>query len=196
MRKGDQTKAAILSEAMAMASVQGLSGLSIGALAERTGLSKIGLFGHFGSKEALQRSTLEATIEWYVRDVIEPALKEPRGEPRIRAVFENWLAWNRSDGLPGGCPLMTASVEFDDQPGVLRDFLARQQDRWMGFLARAAEIAVQEGHFRADLDCRQFAFEFNCVGLGFNHAVRLLRHPEAEQQARSFFEGMLARARP
>jgi AcrR family transcriptional regulator len=196
MGKGEETKAAILSEAMAMASVQGLSGLTIAGLADRSGLSKSGLFAHFGSKEALQRSTLEATIDGYVRDVIEPAVKAPRGEPRIRAIFENWLAWNQSDGLPGGCPLMTASIELDDQPGALRDFLARQQERWLGFIARAAEIAVQEGHFRADFDCRQFAFEFNCIGLGFNHAVRLLRTPEAEQQTRRAFDGLLDRAHP
>lgn len=195
MSKGTETKSTILDEAMAMASVYGLNGLSIGTLAERTGLSKSGLFAHFGSKEALQRSILESTIEWFTQDVIQPALQEPRGEPRIRALFERWLSWNRNDGLPGGCPLITASIELDDQPGPVRDFLAQQQTRWSDFLARTAELAVEEGHFRAGLDTQQFAFDFISIELGFNYAIRMLRKPQAKQQALAAFERLLSEAR-
>lgn len=196
MGKGEETRSAILAEAVAMASVEGLNGLSIGVLAARTGLSKSGLFAHFGSKEALQKSILQSAIDLFTREVAAPALLEPRGEPRIRAIFTHWLRWTQSPNLPGGCPLMTAAIELDDHPGPLRDFLVATQERWMDFLAHAAEIAIEEGNFRPDLDLGRFAFEFNCILLGYNSSARLLRNPQAEDHARWAFESLLERSRP
>src|SRR6195256_4317948 len=113
MRKGEQTRTLILNEAVALASQVGLEGLSIGSLAERLAMSKSGLFAHFGSKEDLQLLTLKQAQALFFEEVFSPALKQPRGLPRLRALFSNWLAWGKPD-LPGGLLVLAASVEYDD----------------------------------------------------------------------------------
>src|SRR5512138_1517343 len=154
--KGEQTRQAILTRAFEIAKMVGLSGLTIGRLAEETGLSKSGLFAHFGSKEALEVAVVEEAGRQFVQEVMVPALRQPRGEPRVRALFERWLAWGER---PGGCFFVGASAELDDRPGPPRDALVQAAKDWIDAIATAAEIAVSEGHFRADLDARQFAFE-------------------------------------
>ena len=145
MGKGEQTRGAILERGVALASVVGLEGLSIGELAAATGLSKSGLFAHFGSKEALQIQVLESAAARFVDMVFAPALKEPRGEPRLRALFENWLAWEASDFLPGGCLFMATAAELDDRPGPVRDHLVRTLNDWLDTVANAVRLAVTEG---------------------------------------------------
>ncbi len=196
MRKGEHTRATIIDEALATTSRLGLGGLSIGALARRMRLSKSGLFAHFGSKEALQGAVLEAAIERFTGHVLTPALARPRGLPRIRAVFENWLSWHRAAGLPGGCPLSAAAFELDDQPGPLRDFLAEQQARWLDSLARLSASAATAGHFRADLEPEQFAHDLTNIMLGYCLGSRLLRDPEAERRARDAFERLIQHSSP
>jgi AcrR family transcriptional regulator len=183
MYKGEMTRAAILERAAAMASVHGFEGISIGRLAADAGMSKSGLFGHFGSKEALQHAILEFVIEDFKARVIAPALREPTGEARLRALQTNWLTWTGQEPLVGGCPLMAAAVELDDQPGPLRDYLVAQQEAWLDCIRRMAQKAVAEGVFRDGLDTRQFAFEFHGIGLGFSFARRLLRDPQAQKRA-------------
>jgi AcrR family transcriptional regulator len=193
MTRGAATRAAILDQALEVASQAGLEGLTIGELAKRTGLSKSGLFAHFASKENLQLGVLQTAAERFIATVIAPALREPRGEPRVRALFDNWLAWSKA--LPGGCVFIASSTELDDQPGALRDFLVASQRDWLGAIATAARIAVQEGHFHAGLDADQFAYELYSIYLSYHHFARLLRSPEAEERARRAFDRLLRQSR-
>jgi AcrR family transcriptional regulator len=193
--KGARTREAILAHALSLATRVGVEGVTIGRLAEDLRMSKSGLFAHFRSKEALQIEMLRMASARMVDDVVKPALAAPRGEPRVRALFEHWLAWEQSPSLPGGCPFMAASFELDDQPGPVRDFVVQNLRDWQEMLAGAARIAVQEGHFRADLDCEQFAHDCQAIGLGFVHASRLMRDPQARARADRAFETLLRDAR-
>ncbi|MEE8544786.1 MAG: hypothetical protein V3T29_03140, partial [Alphaproteobacteria bacterium] len=152
------------------------------------------LFAHFGSKEALQLRVLESAVDRFIATVLAPALRAPRGEPRLRALFENWLTWSRAECLEGGCPLVAAAIELDDRPGPVRDYLLQAQKDWLEALATAARIAIEEGHFSPDTEPEQVAHEFNSAILGYHHAARLLRDPQAEARTRRAFEAMVARA--
>jgi AcrR family transcriptional regulator len=194
MSKGEQTRASILRHAVALCSVQGLEGLSIGRLAELSGMSKSGLFGHFGSKDALQRAVLESVVEDFRSRVILPALREPGGAARMRRLFTLWLDWASAEQRDGACPLLGASIELDDRPGELRDYLVEKQKAWLDCISRIAAKAVEDREYRADLDVEQFAFEFNNIGLGFNFAHRLLDDARARQRATNAFESLVASA--
>ncbi len=194
MNKGSQTKASILEAATALASQQGLGGLSIGVLAKDLGLSKSGLFGHFGSKNALLMAVTEAASQRFVTVVIRPAIKEVAGRPRIERLFENWLDWSESREFPGGCPIMAATLELDDQPGPLRDYLLSQQKKWLETIAQAAGIAVTAGDFTPDVDCDQFAFEFNSIGFGYHFSQRFLQDKLARTKARTALQSLLNRS--
>ena len=193
--KGEQTREAILTKALGLATRIGFEGLTIGRLADDLGMSKSGLFAHFRSKEALQLEILRMAGARMVETVVKPALGVKRGEPRVRALFDGWLAWEQSPSLPGGCPFMAASFELDDRPGPVRDFVVQNLRDWMDTMAGAARIAVQEGHFRADLDCEQFAHECQGTGLAFVHASRLMRDPKARARAQTAFESLLDASR-
>jgi len=193
--KGEQTREAILTKALGLATRIGFEGLTIGRLADDLGMSKSGLFAHFRSKEALQLEILRMAGARMVETVVKPALVVKRGEPRLRALFDGWLAWEQSPSLPGGCPFMAASFELDDRPGPVRDFVVQNLRDWMDTMAGAARIAVQEGHFRADLDCEQFAHECQGIGLAFVHASRLMRDPKARARAQTAFESLLDASR-
>jgi AcrR family transcriptional regulator len=194
MSKGEATRASILRHAVSLASVHGLEGLSIGRLAERSGLSKSGLFGHFGSKETLQKAVLESVVEDFRARVILPALREPTGTGRLRRLFDRWLAWATEEQRAGGCPLLGASTELDDQPGELRDYLVEKQRAWLDCIARVATKSIEQREFRSDLDVEQFAFEFNNIGLGFNFAHRLLDDARARDRAARAFDSLVATA--
>ena len=164
-------------------------------MAEDLELSKSGLFAHFRSKEVLQLEILRMAGARMIEAVVKPALAAPRGEPRVRALFERWLAWEQSPSLPGGCPFMAASFELDDRPGPVRDYVVQNLRDWMDTLAGAARIAVQEGHFRPDVDCEQFAHDCQGIGLAFVHASRLMRDPKARERAQRAFESLLTACR-
>lgn len=195
MSKGETTRAAILDVALATASKVGLEALSIGLLAKEVGLSKSGLFAHFASKEDLQIEVVRKAIARFVELVISPALKRPRGEPRVRALFENWFDWSKSSELPGGCLFIAASSELDDQPGPLRDLLLASQKDWLGVIAQAARVAVEEGHFQSALDAEQFAWQLDAFILGYHHSARLLRSKDAEKRAQRAFESLVRASR-
>lgn len=195
MGKGELTRNAILEHAASLASSVGLEGLTIGRLAEELDLSKSGLFAHFGSKEALQVQTLELAAERFVDVVVKPALAAPRGEPRVRALFERWLAWPRAFAQPGGCVFVTASVELDDRPGPARDLVARLQKDWLDTLAGAVRIAKSEGHFRSGVEPDQFAYEIYGILLMCHLSARLLRDPKAGARARAAFDRLVTDAR-
>jgi AcrR family transcriptional regulator len=193
--KGDETRSAVLGSAIALASTHGLEGLTIGKLAEHCGMSKSGLFAHFSSKENLQVAVLEEAIARFVATVVAPALKRPRGEPRLRALFERWFEWSKSDFLPGGCIFVMAGVELDDRPGPARDRLVASQKDWLDTLAHAARIGIEERHFRKDLDCTQLAHELFSIAYGYHFLRRITDPIEAEKRARSSFERVLGDAR-
>jgi AcrR family transcriptional regulator len=193
--KGEQTREAILTHALGLATRIGFEGLTIGRLADDLRMSKSGLFAHFRSKEALQLEILRMAGERMIETVVKPALTVARGEPRVRALFKAWLAWEQSPSLPGGCPFMAASFELDDRPGPVRDFVVQNLRDWLDTIAGAARIAVQEGHFRADLDCEQFAYDCQGIGLAFVHASRLMRDPRAQARADAAFDALLRASR-
>ena len=192
MSKGEETKQAILARAFELATVVGVSGLTIGRLAEETGLSKSGLFAHFGSREALEVAVVEEASRQFVQEVMVPALRQPRGEPRLRALFERWQQWGER---PGGCFFVGATAELDDRPGPPRDALVRAIKDWVDELAKAARIAIAERHFRADVDPDQFAFEIYGLMLGGHTFSRFLRDPATPTRTREAFEALLATAR-
>jgi AcrR family transcriptional regulator len=128
MKRSDKTRGTILDEAIYIASKTGFEALTIGKLASAVGMSKSGLFAHFNSKEQLQVDVLKAVAKKFADKVITPSLKAARGEPRIRAIAKNWLAWTNAKFMPGGCLFLTATVEFDDKPGPVRDFLVSNQN--------------------------------------------------------------------
>src|SRR5262245_25177061 len=137
MSKGTATRGRILDRAVSLASTDGITGLTLGRLAENVGMSKSGLFAHFRSKEELQLRVLEAVIENFREEVVRPALQQPRGLPRLRALFEGWLIFSDHPRTPGGCLINQAAVELDDQPGAPRDFLEQAQREWLATLAEA-----------------------------------------------------------
>jgi AcrR family transcriptional regulator len=194
MTKGLDTRERILDRAFRLASRDGLDGLTIGRLAEDLGLSKSGLFAHFGSKEDLLVEVLRAAAVRFEHVVVRGALKAPRGLPRVRKLFENWLQWVTDPGTPGGCIFVAAAAELDDREGRPRDFLVATQKEFLGALEKAARLAIEQGHLRSDLDCAQFAFEMYAIVLGFNHSKRLLRDPSVEKRARVAFDRLLASA--
>lgn len=187
-------KQAILHEGVIAAYRVGLSGLTIGALAAATRMSKSGLYAHFGSKEDLQLAVLAQAAQEFADSVVVPALREPRGEPRLRALFENWLQSGQLRD-PGGCLFVKASAELDEQAGPVRDQLARDHRRFYDTVARVVRTGIEEGHLRADADPEQFAADLDGVMLAFYHWHRLLADPRAESRARTAFERLLEQAR-
>jgi len=192
MGKGEATKEAILDEAARLARTVGLGGMTIGVLAAKTQLSKSGLYAHFRSKETLQLQLLEHAKTRFVTEVIAPALAAPRGEPRVRALFESWLNW---DSAPGGCIFTAAASEVDDQPGLVRDRVVRDQRDWLGTMAEVFRTGIAEGHFHADADPDQFAFDLEGVMLSFHMSNRLLGDGQSAARARRAFEELLSAAR-
>jgi len=151
------------------------------------------LFAHFRSKEQLQLQVLEEARARFVDLVVAPALKKPRGEARIRELFERTMKqWEQ--GLPGGCVFHAVAAELDDQPGPARDYLVESQKDYAETLKRAAQIAVEEGEFRKDLDLDLFVFEYGSITAAHHHFGRLLGDPSSEKHARAAFEALIARS--
>jgi AcrR family transcriptional regulator len=192
MGKGEETRTAVLDQAVDVARRLGLSGLTIGSLAEQAALSKSGVFGHFRSKEALQLQVLEHARAQFEEAVARPALRSPRGEPRVRALYEHWVAW---DSKPGGCPFIAAATEFDDRPGAVRDRLVRDQRDMFDMIATIFRTGVAEDHFGADADPDQFAQDFYGIVLARHHTLRLLGDERAEERARRALESLITAAR-
>ena len=192
MRKGAATREAIVDRAIDLARRVGLEGLTIGRLAEDLDLSKSGLFAHFRSKEMLQVQVLEGAAARFVALVIEPAVKAPRGEPRLRMLFDRWMEWERR---PGGCVFVQAAADLDDRDSPARDRLVELQRQWLDVIATTARGAVREGHFTSDVDAVQLAHDLNGIILAYHHAARLLRDAAAETRARTAFEALLRAAR-
>ncbi len=172
MAKGEDTKLNVLETGLDMASRLGLECVTIGNLAKATNMSKSGLFAHFQSKENLQIEILNYAARLFSEGVIVPALKTQAGIPRIRALVDNWIQWTSE--LTGGCIFVSASADFSDRPGRVRDVLLHQQKEWIDCLKRIAQSAVQAGDFRQDIDDNQFAFDLYSLLLGFHLYFNLL----------------------
>jgi AcrR family transcriptional regulator len=190
MSKGEDTKQIILETGLDMASQLGLESVTIGSLADSIGMSKSGLFAHFQSKENLQIEILRFAAQDFNENVVIPALKTQSGIPRILALVRNWIDWSAK--LTGGCIFVSASTEFSDRPGKVRDFLLLQQQQWVDCLRRIAVSAVQIGDFRADIDCEQFAFDLYSLLLGFHYYQKLLRDSETMQRQQAALDKLLA----
>ena len=187
LHKGQQTRAAILEAALSQASHMGLEGLSIGALAEVTGMSKSGVFAHFGSREELQIAVIRDYHTRFEDEVFFPAVREQRGLPRLRALFDRWVK-RVSVELDSGCIYISGAVEFDDRPGPVRDALASMVRDWQSALERAIRLSIEAGHLRADTDTLQMLFEVHGLILALHHDARFLRLPGAVDRARKGFD--------
>ena len=184
--KGLATRELILEHAYERARVGGLEGLSIGTLATDVGMSKSGLFAHFGSREDLQLAVLDSAARRFMAHVLLPALSAPRGLPRLRAIVAQWCEWGRMH--KSGCVLLTAAGEYDGREGALHDAVVAQQAGWRGELEKAIGQAVAAGHLRADTDAAQLAFEIYALMLGLHHDAGLFGFEQASQRIRAAFE--------
>jgi AcrR family transcriptional regulator len=164
-----------------LASTEGLEGLTIGRLAGELEMSKSGLFGHFGSKEELQLATIDAAQRRFVRAVVEPALSEPEGTRRLRALCDRFVAYLEDRVFPGGCFWGATMAEFDDRPGQVRDRIRERVGAWLAELERQAAIAGAE-------DPRQLAFELQALGQGANSSFQLFGDRSAFERARRAME--------
>ena len=190
--KGQQTKAAIVDAALGLASQIGLEGLSIGALAEITGMSKSGVFAHFGSREELQISVVREYHERFEREVFYPAMQAPRGIPRLRAMFDNWMVQTSAE-IDSGCIYISGAVEFDDRTGPVRDALASSVTSWQAALRRAVEQGQEEKQLVSEVDPLQVAFEIHGLILALHYEARFLKLPGASSRARLGFDRLLER---
>ena len=190
--KGQQTKHAIIDAALGLATQIGIEGLSIGALAEVMQMSKSGVFAHFGSREELQISVIREYHERFEQEVFYPALQQPRGLPRLRTLFANWMS-RTSVEIDSGCLYISGAVEFDDRPGPVRDALASSVQTWLHAMLRAVQQARECGHLRQDADEPQMAFEIHGLILALHYEARFLKSPGSIARANQGFENILAR---
>ena len=192
LHKGQQTKAAIVDAALGLATQIGLEGLSIGALAEVTQMSKSGVFAHFGSREELQISVIREYHARFEEEVFYPAISQPRGMPRLRAMFGNWMKRTSAE-IDSGCLYISGAVEFDDRPGPVRDALAGSVNTWLAAMYRAIVQAKEAGHLRGDADETQVSFEIHGLILALHYEARFLKSPGSIARANAGFDNILAR---
>ncbi len=191
MEKGVETRNKILSAAMHMVRENGMDSLTIGETAKQVGMSKSGLFAHFESRDVLLLNVIEYTAQDFKAHVFDRAMLFKRGLERINALSRYWLKWSNQPS--GGCPFTSGAFEFDDRPGPIRDALAKQQQAVRNIWQRAAEIAVEEKEFRADADCKQFAYEVFGNLLSLQIYKRLLNDANAGQLYNASFQNILSR---
>lgn len=194
MRKGELTRAAILDVALQLASRQGLEGLTIGLLADQMKMSKSGVFAHFGSREDLQIEVVKLYHQRFEQEVFYPSIEDPRGLPRLQAMFARWITRVTVE-IASGCIYISGAVEYDDRPGEIRDQLVAMVCTWQKALHRAVAQAIEAGQLRADVDPRQMVFEMYGLILALHHDARFLKIPGSVQRAQAGFERLIAGAR-
>ncbi|WP_343592996.1 TetR/AcrR family transcriptional regulator [Paracidovorax wautersii] len=192
LQKGQQTKAVIVEAALGLATHIGLEGLSIGALADVTGMSKSGVFAHFGSREELQISVIREYHVRFEQEVFYPAMNAPRGVARLRAMFDHWMQ-RTSIEIDSGCIYISGAVEFDDRAGPVRDALASSVLTWLAAMKRAIEQAKELGQLRADVSPDQMLFEIHGLILALHYEARFLQTPGSIDRANAGFDNILAR---
>lgn len=192
--KGAATRESIVARAYDIARASGVEGLSIGPLASAVGMSKSGVFAHFGSREDLQLAVLEEAAQRFGNAVLMPALSQPRGLPRLRAIMEHWFEWVRST-TGGGCVLMASVVEYDDRPGALHDQVMHNERRWRSELARAVQLAIDAGHLNK-ADVEQYVFELYAIPLTVHHEAGLFGYDVARRHGDAAVERWIAANSP
>ena len=188
--KGAATRDSIIDRAYQIVRKEGFEGLSIGSVASSVGMSKSGVFAHFGSREDLQMAVLDAAAQRFTEQVFLPALRERRGLPRLEAIGRRWMKWLRSE--QGGCPMVSAAIEYDDRPGAIRDRVIVYQTRLRKELARAIAMAIDSGELRADTDPAQLAFEIFGIELAMHHDSRLFGFDDAIGRSERALERLIA----
>jgi AcrR family transcriptional regulator len=191
---GASTRERILEQGLALMSRSGLSGVTLGVLANQVGMSKSGLFAHFRSKEEVQIGLLQYMAEFATARVVAPAMKVEEGLPRLKALVARWFGWTRRAGLPGGCPVAAGLFEFDDIQGPVRNKILEMESEWRGLLTGLVRQAVGHGHLRRDLDLDQFVWELCGIYLGHHAAYRFLQSANADRRAQTAFQSLLGRA--
>jgi AcrR family transcriptional regulator len=199
-RKGDQTRAAIVEAALATASRDGLEGLTIGTLADQMQMSKSGVFAHFGSREDLQLAVLHEYVRRFIDEVLRPAVRRPRGLPRLEAILDRWVAFLARE-LTRGCIMIAGAVEYDDRPGPQREAMVAIITGWKAELLKAIRQAVAEGHLGRGVDAPQMVFEIYGLMLAMHQDARLLRSADSAKRARAVLRLLIddvraARSRP
>ena len=194
VRKGEQTRAAILEAALELAARQGLEGLTIGTLAERMNMSKSGVFAHFGSREDLQISVLKEYERRFVDEVLVPSLRERRGLARLEAIFARWLELTTIEAARG-CIWISGAAEYDDRPGAVRDELVAMVRSWHRELARALQQAIDSGELEPDTDISEMIFDLYGIILVLHHDARLLGNEGAPERARRALARIIAARR-
>jgi AcrR family transcriptional regulator len=194
LTKGNTTREHILERAYEMARRDGLEGLSLGSLAHGVGMSKSGVFAHFGSREDLQLAVLEAGTRRFVEQVFSPALGKPRGLERLRCIVAAWFDWVRL--AEGGCVLLAAVSEFDGRPGALHEAVVRQQTEWRAALCKSIAMAIEAGELRQDTDPGQVAFETYALVLGLHHDAGLFGYESSASRAARAFDRVIDSYRP
>jgi AcrR family transcriptional regulator len=182
--KGERTKEAILDTAAALATQEGLGMVSIGRLAEATGMSKSGLFAHFGSKEELQLATIDHASDMFVAEVIEPARAAPRGVARVWALCNGMIDYDERQVFPGGCFFASTSFEFNNKPGAVRDKIEEMLRGWLSYLELAVEQAQEAGELDPQLSARETAFQLDAFAQAANAQFQLFRDPRVFEEAR------------
>jgi AcrR family transcriptional regulator len=193
-RKGELTRAAIVEEAMGIAAREGLEGLTIGTLADRMQMSKSGVFAHFGSREDLQLAVLKEYVRRFVDEVLRPAVRKPRGLPRLESILDRWVAFLARE-ISLGCIMIAGAVEYDDRPGPQRDEMVAIITGWKAELLKAIRQAVQQGHLRRGTDAAQMVFEIYGLMLAMHQDARLLRSADSARRARAGLRRLLDDAR-
>jgi AcrR family transcriptional regulator len=191
MEKGFETREKILHAAMHMVRENGFDSLTIGETAKQVGMSKSGVFAHFESRDELLLKVIDFTVQDFKSHVFERAMQHPRGVQRILVLSKYWIKWSNQPS--GGCPFMSGAFEFDDRPGVIRDALVKQEKAVHDIWERAAKIAVEEKEFRADADCKQFAYEIFGNLLSFHIYKRLLNDVKAGQLYNTSLQNIISR---
>ena len=192
LQKGQQTKATIVEAALGLATHIGLEGLSIGALADVTGMSKSGVFAHFGSREELQISVIREYHTRFEQEVFYPAMSAERGAARLSALFDNWMK-RTSIEIDSGCIYISGAVEFDDRTGPVRDALAHSVLTWHAAMRRAIEQCKDLDELRADTNAEQMLFEIHGLILALHYEARFLKTPGSMGRAVQGFHNLLAR---
>jgi AcrR family transcriptional regulator len=188
--KGAATRDSIIERAVQIVRKEGFEGLSIGTIAGSVGMSKSGVFAHFGSREDLQLAVLDAAAQRFTEQVFLPAIRETRGLTRLLAIGHRWMKWLRSEH--GGCPMVSAAIEYDDRPGAIRDRVIFYQTKLRKELSRAIAMAVETKELRADTEPEQLAFEIFGVELALHHDSRLFSFDEAIARSERALDRLIA----
>jgi AcrR family transcriptional regulator len=189
--KGEETRSQILAAAVQQASASGFESLTIGSLADKTGMSKSGLFAHFGSKLDLQLATLDEAARLFSQSVFLPAMKAPRGLKRLNALFENWLTWTERASLPGGCPVDAATREYIHQPGAMREAALERQKLLDREITKAVQMAIDSGELDASADAAQIAYDMTGIVLASYRTALILGAEQAGRRARAAFDRLI-----